>query len=209
MCGLAGSVSIIDKKRSEAKVDLSRLKELVSLASSRGFDDCLKSSISIGDHYLGGKETIDQLLFQIGQLKKDEQLFLINLNDALLNSLGSLSEQINQLLEIEGTSLTKIMGHLSADEVEAVSGSIEGLKDAAWRLDKEIIENIEKIKNFASNRQLSFPAFKVLKEINSVFNSIDRLEVRGRDSAGISLMFFFDETEFGKLRKTLEDSGTF
>jgi glutamine---fructose-6-phosphate transaminase (isomerizing) len=39
--------------------------------------------------------------------------------------------------------------------------------------------------------------------INSVLNSLDRLEVRGRDSAGISLMFVLDGSEYEKFQDAL------
>jgi glucosamine--fructose-6-phosphate aminotransferase (isomerizing) len=43
----------------------------------------------------------------------------------------------------------------------------------------------------------------VLRQINAVLNSIDRLEVRGRDSAGISIMFLMPETAFDRLVQEL------
>jgi len=47
----------------------------------------------------------------------------------------------------------------------------------------------------------------VFKRINAVLNSIDRLEVRGRDSAGISVMFTFTKEEFEHFRDSLIKAG--
>ncbi len=41
------------------------------------------------------------------------------------------------------------------------------------------------------------------KKINAVLNSIDRLEVRGRDSAGISMLLVFNAAEFEKFKDAL------
>jgi len=59
-----------------------------------------------------------------------------------------------------------------------------------------INEAIELIKTFAAPESRAF--------INAVLNSIDRLEVRGRDSAGISIMFIMDQAEFESLEDTLD-----
>ena len=44
----------------------------------------------------------------------------------------------------------------------------------------------------------------VFKKINTILNSIDRLEVRGRDSAGISLIFVLKAGEFENFENALE-----
>ncbi|MBW1814951.1 MAG: SIS domain-containing protein, partial [Deltaproteobacteria bacterium] len=51
-----------------------------------------------------------------------------------------------------------------------------------------------------------FSSVNIFKNINAVLNSIDRLEVRGRDSAGISLMFILEKAQFEKFEKTIENA---
>ncbi len=55
--------------------------------------------------------------------------------------------------------------------------------------------------HLSKNQVLNF------KRINAVLNSIDRLEVRGRDSAGISLLFTLTDTQFESFRAELLRSG--
>ena len=43
------------------------------------------------------------------------------------------------------------------------------------------------------------------RQINAVLNSIDRLEVRGRDSAGISILFVLAAAAFDTLQTELTD----
>ncbi|MBW1748837.1 MAG: SIS domain-containing protein, partial [Deltaproteobacteria bacterium] len=44
----------------------------------------------------------------------------------------------------------------------------------------------------------------IFKQINAVLNSIDRLEVRGRDSAGVSMMFVLEGSEVERFKETLK-----
>jgi glucosamine--fructose-6-phosphate aminotransferase (isomerizing) len=73
------------------------------------------------------------------------------------------------------------------------------------------LNNINKIKNLCRglNQPPKFEAIGVFKKINAVLNSIDRLEVRGRDSAGISLLFIFDATEYEKFEAALKKANNY
>ncbi len=43
----------------------------------------------------------------------------------------------------------------------------------------------------------------ILKQINAVLNSLDRLEVRGRDSAGLSAMFHLSRSDFEQFEQAI------
>jgi glucosamine--fructose-6-phosphate aminotransferase (isomerizing) len=89
-----------------------------------------------------------------------------------------------------------------------MSARIEKLKDIAWCLQSEIIDNLEKIRDLSKGLREAptLSALSMFKKINAVLNSIDRLEVRGRDSAGVSLMFVFTASEFEDLEKSLQQA---
>ncbi|MDA8403128.1 MAG: SIS domain-containing protein, partial [Desulfobacteraceae bacterium] len=101
------------------------------------------------------------------------------------------------------------MGRLPSDAVETMSRRLEKLKDAAWRMDCDVVQNFAKIKALRSLAVApsSLPELAALKNINAVLNSIDRLEVRGRDSAGISLLFVVDAGIFEQFIRTLDQTG--
>ncbi len=50
-------------------------------------------------------------------------------------------------------------------------------------------------------------SLSIFQRINAVLNSIDRLEVRGRDSAGISVLFTLSSSEFNRFKNYLNESG--
>ena len=79
------------------------------------------------------------------------------------------------------------------------------LKDIHWSLKEEILKNLEKVEELSiyKNRKLSFPAFTHLKYINTLFNNLDRLEVRGRDSAGISVITIIENKDYLEFEKEL------
>ncbi|MGD9194239.1 MAG: SIS domain-containing protein, partial [Desulfobacterales bacterium] len=98
--------------------------------------------------------------------------------------------------------------HIPTEKVKRMSARIEKLKDIAWCLQSEIIDNLEKIRDLSKGLREAptLSALSMFKKINAVLNSIDRLEVRGRDSAGVSLMFVFTASEFEDLEKSLQQA---
>jgi glucosamine--fructose-6-phosphate aminotransferase (isomerizing) len=85
-------------------------------------------------------------------------------------------------------------GHASVQHRrELVNELIVGAKDVAWRIERDVLENalqvsqlIEDVEPFVRARAW---------ELNMVLSSLDRLEVRGRDSAGIAMFVRFPEAE--------------
>ncbi|WP_291462006.1 SIS domain-containing protein [Desulfobacula sp.] len=103
----------------------------------------------------------------------------------------------------------KEVSNLSSSDVEIISLRLEKLQDICWCLKKEILDNITAISNLAIGLENSdnVPGLRIFKRINAVLNSIDRLEVRGRDSAGISVIFTLTKQEFENFRKGLIKAG--
>ncbi len=101
------------------------------------------------------------------------------------------------------------MGRLSADDIDVMIRRVEIVKDVLWCLKSEILENVARIQELIhpQNTLPSFGLISVFKKINAVLNSIDRLEVRGRDSAGISQVFILDGPEYERFQRAVESRG--
>jgi glutamine---fructose-6-phosphate transaminase (isomerizing) len=97
---------------------------------------------------------------------------------------------------------------LGRSDVEVMVERIEKAKDVAWVLHWEILGNIEKVRKLIPNHDNDpgLSKLKIYRMINSVLNSLDRLEVRGRDSAGISLMFILNGTEYETFQAALSET---
>ncbi|CAN5714966.1 hypothetical protein BH20ACT4_BH20ACT4_14530 [soil metagenome] len=75
---------------------------------------------------------------------------------------------------------------LNADEVEAESGSLIALRDAVWALRRDRLPTAQGVAELAGCDP-GEPALAVYLAIQQALSALDRLEVRGRDSAGVHL----------------------
>lgn len=205
MCGIAGMLTFKQKNRSSQPADIKGLVESVKRIKAKGYNNCLKNDWSLDDQYLCGEQIITSLLKAARRLKCDVPFLEIFFNSTLQASINHLADDLKRLVQKEEQLLAEHMGHLTSNAVSTMSGRIETLKDTAWCLSREILDNIDKIKTLCGLSQTTgTPAtLTIFKQINTVLNSIDRLEVRGRDSAGLSLMFVFDKTQFESFNDAL------
>jgi len=208
-------------------------EELLASVSSGILEKCITElvdqacDISIKEHYLGGEPLLDKLLYQIRLLKTDSLFFELFSDSSKENRLKLMGSSLSAIIEQEVAAITPRMADMDAVNVEIVIKRIEKLKDIFWCITREILENITRIRQLSvagcippplvygaqagftptgcsplsQNHVLNF------KRINAVLNSIDRLEVRGRDSAGISLLFTLTDTQFEKFRTEILKSG--
>ncbi len=85
--------------------------------------------------------------------------------------------------------IEEVARRLSTGAMERINESIEILKDAVWALEKDILANCEKTIDLAgvTPEFLCPEAVTIYWKINLLLNSLDRIEVRGRDSAGMEI----------------------
>jgi len=207
-CGLAGIVALKGKEKAERSVDIASLDGMVEKIDRFSYEACRKNDYSFDGHYLGGKDLIDLLFKSVRTLKDKDLFYNLFINEEMQDKLVKLAGRLLNIIDAQVKLLSDNMGHLEAGDVDTITQRIENLKDIAWCLNSEIIDNLKKVNNLLSLCQTppTFSSVHIFKNINAVLNSIDRLEVRGRDSAGISLMFIMDKTQFEKFAKTIENA---
>ncbi len=206
-CGLAGIVSIKHKQKPRPSVDTSELHAWVQKVESNTFSDCRHNTLDIKEHYLGGRNNLDGLLDGVRRFKQIDIFQEIFMNRDILKDLLALSDRIQVVIVKETKILSTQAGLLTTEETETISRSLETVKDVFWCLTNELSENVNKTEaliTYAPAVNTPF-AVKLFRELNAVFNSIDRLEVRGRDSAGVTVMMRFTRNEFDTLMRTLAD----
>jgi glutamine---fructose-6-phosphate transaminase (isomerizing) len=184
---------------------MSMLDQMVDKTTSTLFDLCQQNSLSLLEHYLGGKNHMDQLLGVGRTWKVSNGFYQIYKSDEIQNKISSTASRLAKMINLEKKRLSDHMGYLKSQDVEIMAERIEKAKDVAWLLQWEILGNVEKVRNLMSNQDKDPGAdrLRIYRMINSVLNSLDRLEVRGRDSAGISLMFILDESEYKNFENAL------
>ncbi len=206
-CGLSGIVSYHKGDSKPETVDMNILLTQLGHIEKHPFSVCSAQGLQLNEHYLGGPEIMDSFRENTRSLNHDALFTVIYFNPDLLVSLMSLADRVKSLITTEREAVETQSGILPPHDVDILTGRVEILLDIHWCLEKEIFSNIRKV------RELSNPAHGepsesmvlVFKKINSVLNAIDRLEVRGRDSAGISLLFTLSQKQYDEFLKALAD----
>ena len=205
-CGLTGIVSFKQKNKTDQCIDIGSLKDMLIKIQELCFANCRQNDLNLEDHYLGGQQQIHAFLQNVRNLKCNDLFYTLFIHRKNQDELSKFADLLLQFIDKEERMLDNSMGNLESDDVDILSRRIDCIKDAVWCLTSEIIINIKKIKDLLRNDHETHTRYEVniFKQINAVLNSIDRLEVRGRDSAGISMMFVLDGSEFDKFEEAIK-----
>ncbi len=208
-CGLAGIIAFKKKEEVSIPVDLPSLESLAEKVEGAGFAVFRENLSDLGESYLGGEENMALLLGYARSLKRSGPFCEIFRDRGLAEKVSRVAERLDAVDEAEKDALAENMGYLKAADVEIMLQRTEKLKDAVWCLKSEVLDNISKVERLMGgfDKDLSFSRLKKYKMINAVLNSVDRLEVRGRDSAGISFLFAMDPAEYDRFQDALYEQG--
>jgi len=218
-CGLVGIVAFKPRADIGATDDLMFMEKLVSRieetspeAGEPGEDETrpgAKENRSDGGLHLLESGPIDLLSREAFVLKNSRRFFEVFRNRRSQVRLEKVILRLGEVIRREEAFFNKNMGNLSTAQASIISQRIENLKDISWSLSREILDNVVKVKEFLGKAEAAAPfeAVRLFKLINATLNSLDRLEVRGRDSAGISIMFSLPENEFKRFTDELDRSG--
>ncbi|MEW5733523.1 MAG: SIS domain-containing protein [Thermodesulfobacteriota bacterium] len=190
-CGLAGFVAY--KRRQSAEPERIPLAEIEALArevAGRCLESCGKKGLCLADSYLC-PEKLARLSRMAADLKR-QQAFVSVYNDPRVRStLASIGEKLSALAEKEQESLYADIQAMGAADAVVAAERIELLQDIGWILTEEVAGSCDRVRALCGPEETCEPAF--FRNLDLVLSSLDRLEVRGRDSAGISVMIFLDE----------------
>ncbi len=207
-CGIAGIVSFKRERRLSESMDVSALFEPADVLKVSGYSACKEKGLPLESCYLGGESHIRTLLQSVRSLKKDINFFKIYEDTGIQEKLSELGQELRHILTTEEKVFSEHMGHLEVTESDVISTRIEDLKDILWCLNTEVGDNIKKVRELISGPHTgkTLSNLIIFKRINTVLNSIDRLEVRGRDSAGISLLFILETGDFAAFKTAVDDN---
>jgi len=199
-CGLAGIVARAPELSDATNtVALEDIDADIAKSAACTLEKCaLDQGLSLDADYLGGSERLDTLLKSAWDLKTYSSLYQIYTTPDLRRQLAELAARTRDLQEGEAGALHRQIGRLEKAEVDLMSRQIEKLKDFTWCLQVEILDNLEKMEILGCPPApaVSEAAFMIYNQVNAVLNSIGCLEVRGRDSAGLSVMLLFNRPDF-------------
>ena len=100
---------------------------------------------------------------------------------ARIADLQALIERLDQQLDDDGRGLTPLA-------LEAVNTELVRLKDALWALGDDRLRTVRAVAELAGDQATGAALMPATAVQIAALSAIDRLEVRGRDSAGLHLL---------------------
>lgn len=188
-CGLAGILAIrgkADPGEASGDLDLSFGK-----ASGKDLASLLKGKIAAAD-YLGGESSLEAMEKELLGLKGEEAFRKIFFIEEEAQRLKDLSVRMSAFLAAEEALLDQKAGCFSTADLETVNRGLVMIRDLLWGLDHDILDNVRRIVALAGAdgvADVDSEALPKYRKLNTLLNCLDRLEVRGRDSAGIQISF--------------------
>ena len=145
------------------------------------------------------------------ELKREEaQEFLFFQTDRA-SDLFHVAQEMTAFLSNEENQLEHQGIVFNSVDLEIINSRLLSLKDICWILEKDILANLQKVLTLygAEKSSAMNPAtFRKYRKLNLLLNALDRLEVRGRDSAGIQLTFILEnEKEMQDVLRTIKENG--
>ena len=95
--------------------------------------------------------------------------------------------RFDRLAELVAATEAELDQVADSAEAEALNAAMIGLKDAAWALQRDRIRNAAAVAELVGS-PFADGAVPIFWQVQVALSSIDRLEVRGRDSAGIEIL---------------------
>ena len=195
-CGLAGIVTV--KKATQASPlpdPLTALDAGFRKIAGRGLRSLLAGEAEAAD-YLGGTEPLALLDAMVLSLKESEPFLRLLAAPGQTARLTADVAAWRRFAAGEEQLLEENALRFSTAELEILNSRQVFLKDIVWALEKDILANIDRIEQLAGNPEATPPpAWQKYLKLNFLLNALDRLEVRGRDSAGIQIRMTIDAPE--------------
>jgi glutamine---fructose-6-phosphate transaminase (isomerizing) len=205
-CGLTGIVTFKKKTTKKPKIPLDKIESVVDDIRRYTYKKIQQGKGDLAEKYLGGDIFLKDLKDHVENLKLTPSLYTLFIEEPLRKKLEEISRALEKIINSEEHENRQRVTLPSFEEKEIIIERITLLKDLQWSLKEEILDNVKKIAMLCNSTDKHMPllVFQQLKNINSLFNNIDRLEVRGRDSAGISVISIVNDRNYRLFEKELE-----
>ncbi|HLA27283.1 MAG TPA: SIS domain-containing protein [Syntrophales bacterium] len=208
-CGLAGIVTV---KKAPPPPDIDPVLQLAELLEKIGKNDLqtiLSGSLAT-EFYLNGGGYLEEMECYVRSLKTDENFQRLFFNSGNIRRLSDLVGQMKDFLSQEERLIDENASSFSTGKMETINGRLVSLRDIVWAAGQDILRNVEKIVKLSGAVDIcDIPAasLKKYKKINFLLNCLDRLEVRGRDSAGVHITFTLDASTGNRIPDVLSLKG--
>ena len=176
MCGI---IAIVRRRTTRAMPDVDQLVAQITKALD-GFPDPGKTELD-----RGLAATAETLAAVDRELRGEAGLAAMLANPDVMESaaetIGTIKARIVEVeayLETQGDALPAL---------EAVNGALVQLKDAVWAIERDRLRAAREVADLAG-LDVAGARLAAMFSIQQALSNLDRLEVRGRDSAGIHVL---------------------
>jgi len=191
-CGLAGLLAV---KRDAITNDTSPSVAAI-LTHWQEMERCGLASLMDGSTplstYLGGEAALKMLTQSIWNMKERDTFRRIFTSNQHREIIQGLANRIRQTLAQEEQLLNQHATAFVTSDLEVINSRLITLKDIAWELECDLLGNLDRITALAGGHalgDLGAESLENYRTLNLLLNALDRLEVRGRDSAGVQMSF--------------------
>jgi glucosamine--fructose-6-phosphate aminotransferase (isomerizing) len=208
-CGLTGIVTYKKGKSASQKVPMETIESLAIQIGKYTIQKLQEGALEFAGNYLGGEASIKELRGLVQGLKAPNALFDLFKDMSLSERLKEVSHVMDKVIGEEEGQHHQQLSFLSLEENEVIVNRLTKLKDLHWCIEEEILKNLGGIGDLSSSAPsgIELPVFRQLKHISTLLNNLDRLEVRGRDSAGISVITVVEKEDCKTFEVELEKRG--
>jgi glucosamine--fructose-6-phosphate aminotransferase (isomerizing) len=207
-CGIVGVLAFKRQSEEGLASAIPSLEQSIDSLSQYTWETIQKKGLETEADYLGGEAFLGEMKQLCRDLKTAESFCEVYASKSQQDQISSLCDTLEKLIGTEEETLIRNTGHIAPREYEVISRRVIALKDISWSLKHELLDNIEKVRLLGRFEQYDETPLVLdqLRGVNLVFNNLDRLEVRGRDSAGISLFFQLDNAVFSQFQEALQEA---
>lgn len=201
-CGLAGILEVVQKKNS---LSLAPIPPALEILLKTALPEIYQISEEDRKAWKESLETLNRITEEARGLHPFGEIF------SSPEKRKILQETAEKLVDYLAGAEQKLYGNpsntLDSATREKINSLMVILKDLSWRLNREILSNLSKVENLFHPKFSDSPkALFELRKLNSILNNLDRLEIRGRDSAGFStLIYFSSEEELEEFLKEIKE----
>lgn len=161
-------------------------------------------------NYLGGVHELRAMDIALAELKSEDAQELLFFQTGRAEDLFLIAVEMNKFLKDEEKYLEGQATVINSIEQEVVNSRMLLLKDICWMLEKDILANRQKV--LALTGEEHYPAvrpasFRKYRKLNLLLNALERLEVRGRDSAGVQLAFSMSQEIMQDVLRQIRQNG--
>jgi glucosamine--fructose-6-phosphate aminotransferase (isomerizing) len=207
-CGLAGILAIRGAAGVRNENGLRDFLAMFARLKDYRLGDVHRRTLSL-ERYLEVSADLEKMAQLLIGIKSDAAFGALFGNRKLATELEQLAADMVACLQQEEQALEQVAPFLSTEALEGVNRRMIVLRDLVWGMEKDVLETLGQIRELAgSEGPEQTGALVKYRKINFLLNCLNRLEVRGRDSAGLQISFSrFTNGFLGKIIARIKEKG--